>query len=172
MSVEPASESATARAIEEDAERLAGAIYGTIVVTGVLIATAEVGEGGTVDAVRAAAYGVVTTVVFWLAHGWSLALGHRLAGAPRTGLGVALRREWPMVLSVVPPIAVMAVAALLGADDEEAISAAVWGSVAILAAIGGGVAHRENGSAGQIVLAALGSAALGGLMVLLKVLVH
>jgi hypothetical protein len=172
VSVEPAPESATARAIEEDAERLAGAIYGTIVVTGVLIATADVGEGGTVDAVRAAGYAVVTTVVFWLAHGWSLALAHRLAGAPGTSVRAALRREWPMVLSVVPPIAVMAVAVLLGADDEEAISAAVWVSVAILAAIGGGVARRENASAGQIVLAALGSAALGGLMVLLKVLVH
>ena len=77
-----------------------------------------------------------------------------------------------MVLSVVPPIAVMAIAALLGADDDQAISAAVWGSVVILAAIGAGVARRENGSARQIVLAALGSAALGGVMVLLKVLVH
>jgi hypothetical protein len=169
---EPASESAQAEAVEKDAERLAGAIYGTIVVSGVLIATAEVGESGTVDAVAAAGYAAVTTVVFWLAHGWSLALARRLAGAPGSGFGGALRREWPMVLSVVPPIAVMAIAALLGADDDQAISAAVWGSVAILAAIGAGVARRENGSAGQIVLAALGSAALGGVMVLLKVLVH
>ena len=41
-------EHAVSRTVED--ERLAGAIYGTIVVSGVLIATAEVGQSGTVDA--------------------------------------------------------------------------------------------------------------------------
>jgi len=159
-------------AVEEDAERLAGAIYGTIVVAGVLVAAGDPGETGEVDAIEAAGYAVATTVVFWLAHGLSQALARQAAGHPETSSRDALRREWPMVAATAPLLAIMAIAGALGATDHQAISAAVWGSVVVLASLGLVIAKREQLTPGQAVRSVLRCAALGGLLVLLKVIVH
>ena len=157
--------------IEEEVERHAGGIYGTIVAAGVLVAAGD-SSSGAVDAVAAGIYAVATTVVFWLAHGFSLALARRAAGHPAARPRVTLSREWPMVAATVPLLAIMAVASLLGASDETAISAAVWGSIVVLGLVGVTIARREEVSRTQAVGAVLGCAALGGLLVLLKVLVH
>jgi hypothetical protein len=160
------------QAIEAEAERLGGAIYGTIVAAGVLVAAGDPRGGAPVDAVDAALYALVTAVVFWLAHGLSHALARRAAGHPEASARSALRRDWPMVAGTWPLLAIMAVASLLGASDEDAISAAVWGSVAVLGSLGLAIARREKASTLQTVLAVLACAALGGLLVLLKVIVH
>jgi hypothetical protein len=158
--------------IEEEVERRAGGIYGTIVAAGVLVAAGDPSGGASVDAVAAGIYAVVTTVVFWLAHGFSLALARRAAGHPAARPRVTLSREWPMVAASVPLLAIIAVASLLGASDETAISAAVWGSIVVLGLVGVTIARREEVSRTQAVGAVLGCAALGGLLVLLKVVVH
>ena len=158
--------------IEVEAERLAGAIYGTIVTAGVLVAAGDPSGGDPVDVVDAGVYAVATTVVFWLAHGLSHVLARRAAGHPDASVRRVLRREWPMVAGTWPLLAIMAVATLLGADDQTAISAAVWGSVVVLGLLGLAIARREGASGMEAVLTVLGCAALGGLLVLLKVLVH
>ena len=62
-------------------ERLAGAIYGTIVVAGVLAATEYDDDP---EVLETGAYALATVVVFWLAHAWAQTLGRRLVGgAPR-----------------------------------------------------------------------------------------
>jgi hypothetical protein len=158
--------------VEAEAERLGGAIYGTIVAAGVLVAAGAPSGGAVVDAVDAGIYAVVTTVVFWLAHGLSHALARQAAGHPEAAARVALRREWPMVAGTWPLLAIMAVASLLGASDQTTISAAVWGSVVVLGSLGLAIARQEGASGMQTALAVLRCAALGGLLVLLKVLVH
>lgn len=158
--------------IEEEVERRAGGIYGTIVAAGVLVAAGDPSGGAEVDAVDAAIYALATTTVFWLAHGFSLALARRASGHPEASPRVTLSREWPMVMATVPLLVIMGAASLLGADDGTAIAAAVWGSVVVLGSLGLLIARREGASRTQTLLAVLGCAALGGLLVLLKVLVH
>ena len=158
--------------IEAEAERLAGGVYGTIVAAGVLVAAGDPGGGAAVDVVDAGVYALATTVVFWLAHGLSLTLARRAAGHPEASPRLALAREWPMVAATGPLLAIMAAATIVGADDQLAISAAIWGSVAVLGLLGLTIARREEASGVQTALTVLRCAALGGLLVLLKVLVH
>jgi hypothetical protein len=158
--------------IEAEAERLGGALYGTIVTAGVLVTAGDPGGGAALDVAVAAVYAVATTVVFWLAHGLSHVLARRAAGHPEAEVSTALRREWPMVAATGPLLAIMAVASLLGTGDEQAISAAIWGSVVVLGSIGLVIARRENATGIQTLAMVIGCVALGGLLVLLKVIVH
>jgi hypothetical protein len=151
-------------------ERLAGAVYGTIVVAGVLGASEYDKQP---EALDTGLYAVSTVIVLWVAHSWAQTLGRRLVGGG--GLGKALRhslgRDWPLVQSVLPPLGAMALAGLFGASDETAISIGFWVCLAALCAWGAAIAHRERASAGRTVGAALGSGLLGLLLVALKELV-
>ena len=100
-------------------ERLAGAIYGTIVVAGVL-ATTEGDDNP--DALETALYALATVFVFYLAHAWAQTLGRRLVGvgAPKGALRHSLARDWPLVQSALPPLGAMAIAALFELDDPFA----------------------------------------------------
>jgi len=152
------------------AERLAGAIYGTIVVAGVLAAS-DYDEQP--EALDTGLYAVSTVIVLWVAHAWAQTVGRRLVGG--AGWGKALRhslgRDWPLVQSVVPPLGAMALAGAFGAADETAISIGFWVCVAALGAWGAAIAHRERASAGRTVGAAFVSAVLGLLLAVLKELV-
>ena len=151
-------------------ERLAGAVYGTIVVAGVLGAS-DYDEQP--EALDTGLYAVSTVLVLWVAHSWAQTLGRRLVGGG--GLGTALRhslgRDWPLVQSVLPPLGAMALARVLGASDETAITIGFWVCVAALCTWGAAIARRERASAGRTVGAALLSGVLGLLLVALKELV-
>ncbi len=151
-------------------ERLAGAIYGTIVVAGVL-ATTEGDEDP--DALETAVYAVATVFVFYLAHAWAQTLGRRLVGVgpAERALRHSLARDWPLVQSALPPLGAMAIAALFGASDSTAIDIGFWVCVVSLGAWGAVVAHREEASTGRVVITALGCGGLGLLLVFLKELV-
>lgn len=151
-------------------ERLAGAIYGTIVVAGVL-ATTEGDEDP--DALETALYALATVFVFYLAHAWAQTLGRRLVGVgpPEGALRHSLARDWPLVQSALPPLGAIALAALFGASDSTAIEIAFWVCVVSLGAWGAVVAHREEASTGRVIITALGCGGLGLLLVLLKELV-
>lgn len=151
-------------------ERLAGAIYGTIVVAGVLAATEYDDDP---EVLETGAYALATVVVFWLAHAWAQTLGRRLVGVgPSRGkLRHSLARDWPLVQSALPPLAAMAIAALLGASDETAIEIAFWVCVVSLAAWGAVVARREQASIARTIITAAGCGALGLVLVVLKELV-
>jgi hypothetical protein len=156
----------TDEATERQVERLAGAIYGTILVAGVLAATtaddAEVGD--------TALYVFATVLVFWLAHAWADSLARRVTATRRglKGFRTTLANQWPLVQSAFPPIVVMIVASVLGADDEAAITWGAWSCVVLLAGWGIVVARKEKESAGGIVGTSVACAALGFLMIALK----
>ncbi len=158
------------RDLERRAEKLSGAIYGTIIVAGLLAAT---GPDDNPEIWPTALWVLVTVVVFWLAHSWSLSIARRATGlAPQGGLKQSLVHHWPLVQSAFPPLAVMLGAALLGADDEEAILLAAWSCVLLLGAWGFVVGRQEHDSPARIALTSLGCAALGLLMVVLKIVIH
>jgi hypothetical protein len=154
----------------ERAERLAGAIYGTIVVAGVLAAT-EYDEQP--EALDTGIYALCTVVVLWVAHAWAQTLGRRMVGGGplRHALRHSLVRDWALVQSALPALAAMALAGLLGASDETAINIGFWVCVASLGAWGAIVAQREHASTARTVTAALGCAMLGLVLVALKELV-
>jgi hypothetical protein len=159
------------RDLEGRAEELAGAIYGTIVVAGLLAAT---GPDDDPEIWPTALWVLVTVMVFWLAHSWALSMARRATGVAAQAGGVrsSLARHWPLVQSAFPPLGVMFLAALLGADDETAILLAAWSCVVLLGAWGIVVAREEHESPLRIALTALGCAALGALMVVLKIVIH
>lgn len=151
-------------------ERLAGAIYGTIVLAGVL-ASSEYDDSP--QALDTGIYALATVMVFWLAHAWAQTLGRRLVGvgSMSQALRHSLVRDWPLVQSALPPLAAMAFALLFGAPDKTAIDIGFWVCVASLGAWGAVVAHREEASPARILIAALGCALLGLVLVGLKELV-
>ena len=103
-------------------ERLAGFIYGTIVVLAVLVAGARAFPG---DAGRIAAMVAVTSVVLWVAHVYAHALEHSVAHDERVSLaelGLIARREGSVVEAAVPPFAAL----LLGVFGVVSTNTAVW----------------------------------------------
>jgi hypothetical protein len=159
------------RELEHRADQLAGAIYGTIVVAGLLAAT---GADEDPEVWPTALWVLVTVVVFWLAHAWSQSVARRATGVtarPRAFRN-SLAHHWPLVQSAFPPIAVLFLAVLLGASDEDAILLAACSCVVLLAGWGVVVGRQEHDSPGRIALTAAGCAALGAVMVLLKIAIH
>jgi hypothetical protein len=103
-------------------ERLAGFIYGTIVVLAVLVAGARAFPD---DPGRIAATVVVTSFVFWLAHVYAHGLSYSVAHDTHlsfTELRRIARREGSVVEAAVPPLAAL----LLGVFGVVSTSAAVW----------------------------------------------
>jgi hypothetical protein len=159
------------RDIERRAEQLAGGIYGTIVVAGLLAAT---GPDDDPEVWPTALWVIVTVLVFWLAHSWSLSIARRATGmeAEHRGLRRTLSHHWPIFQAAFPPVVVMLVATALGANDETAIELAAWSCVLLLAGWGVLVGRQEHESPVRILLTSLGCASLGALMILLKIVIH
>lgn len=154
---------------EERAQRLSGTVIGTIVAAGVLAVSAADEQPDVLDA---GLYCLATVFVFWLAHAWAHSLGRRAANDPDHGLVAGLRHELPVLESVVPPLAALAIASALGDSDENAITIAAWVCVAELGLFGAGIARREGASGLRVASTAAGCAALGLAMIALKAVVH
>lgn len=157
--------------LERKARWLAGGIYGTILATSVVAAAG----GDTQKLNRTFWIVLVTSVVFWLAHVYSLCLGARML-MPR-GLkwdeirGIS-RSEWPMLSSSFPILAVL----LLGVFGIVEKSTASF--LAMLVGIGalfiyGLIAGREEHLPWtRQVLNTMVITGFGVAILLLKILVH
>ena len=103
-------------------ERLAGFVYGTIVVLAVLVAGARAFPD---DAGRIAVMIVVTSFLLWVAHVYAHALAHSVAHDERVSLAelrLIARREGSIVEAAAPPLAAL----LLGAFDAVSTNTALW----------------------------------------------
>ena len=103
-------------------ERLAGFVYGTIIVLAVLVAGARAypNEAGHIAALLA-----VTSVVFWLAHVYAHGLAESVSKDEHLSLANLrriARREGSIVEAALPPVAAL----LLGAVGLMSTRAAVW----------------------------------------------
>ena len=150
-------------------ESIAGAIYGTIVVAGVLAAEPY---GDEADAVRSAATALGTVVVFWIAHGWAHYLARRATEGPQARLRRSLAGDWPLVQAAVPPLVAVGVSVLAGAADDTAIEIAEFVCTAVLVAWGALIAVNERASLVRVIVSAAVCGMLGLVMIGLKVLVH
>ena len=157
--------------LEERPAPRAGGISGKVVVPAVVPPPTPDNDP---DIWPTALWVVVTVVVFWLAHSWARTMARRATGLAdrRREMRESLTRHWPLVQSAFPPIVVMLIASALGASDETAILIAACSCIVLLAAWGVAVGRQEEESLGGIIATATGSALLGALMVLLKVVIH
>ena len=156
---------------EKRGERLAGFVYGTIVVLSVVIAGAKAFPHGMG---HIASLVVITTFVFWLAHVYAHSLGHSVGAGEHLSFPEVQRIAWreaAIMGAAVPPVAVL----LLGELGVLSPHAAVWGALAVglavLAAEGILFARIEKlGLLATLVVVAM-NVGLGLVLILLKLLV-
>jgi hypothetical protein len=152
-------------------ERLAGFIYGTIVVLGVIVGSARAYPHGPG---HIAAVVLVTVVVFWLAHVYAHSIGHSVAHDEHLSLvelGHIARREGSLVEAALPPIGALLLGALGILSTQTAVWLAFGLGLAVLAAQGVTFARIEKlGGVASIVVVAL-NVGLGCLLVGLKLFV-
>jgi hypothetical protein len=151
-------------------ERIAGSVYGTIVVLAVLVAGATAYQD---DLWRLGAIVSASVLILWIAHayahalGESLGLGRRLT---RAELTIITRRELAIPLASVLPLAMLALGALRVVRDVTAIWLALAIGVATLAVQGVRYSRIERLSRiGTVVSVAL-NLSLGLAIVAVKVI--
>ncbi len=151
-------------------ERIAGAVYGTIVVLAVLMASATAYEH---DLWRLGAIVTASVLILWVAHAYAHALGESLKlerRLTRAELMTITGRELAIPLASVLPLAAIALGALEVVRDQTAIWLAIGVGVATLAVQGIRYARLERLSRmGTVVSVAL-NLSLGLVIVALKVL--
>jgi len=147
------------------------AIYGTILSMAV-ISTAS--KDPTLGPVTIAAWAAATAIVFWLAHVYSKIVAAGFARPSEAGqlTRSALRKEWPLVQGSLIPAAAMLLAPLGLVDTEDATYVAVWVGVAVLFLAGILVGSREQLSWGRRFTIGVINAAIGSMIVALKIFVH
>jgi hypothetical protein len=146
-----------------------GAVYGTIVATAVIAASAGHSSPGTILAAT-----VATLAVFWLAHVYADFLDHGLRQArfhPKVLPGIMAGE-----LSMLAAPALSVVFLLLGAvglvDERLAIRLALWNGVVQLVAWGTDVGRRRGQAWPAALLTGLVNGAFGVVIIVLEVLLH
>ncbi len=147
---------------------IAGAVYGTILVTSVIAAAS--GEEG-LPLWTMSLTVIVTVVVFWLAHVYSQALAHsvstgiRITGSELRGLAV---HEWPLLQSAILPLLFVVLGAAGLFERATALWLAVGSGVASLVVWGFIYARREGLGPGGTLASVSVNAAFGLAVVALK----
>lgn len=149
----------------------AAGVYGTLLALSVLVGLSFTGSGPGVMALTV----TVSAIVFWIAHVHA-GLVARWVGAEarprRREVAEAMAREAPMVESALPAVALLLLAWTGAVQTSTALWAALIYGIASLAAWGVLIARRAGlGVAGIAVVSGV-NVALGGLIVMLKLLVH
>ncbi|MGG7463330.1 MULTISPECIES: hypothetical protein [unclassified Plantibacter] len=148
-------------------------VYGTILVSGMIVVS------GTYEATSWQTFLSVigTVVVFWAAHVYAgTVAGHSIDPGDRTTLTVAFRRSFRrslgFLLSALPPAAVLLLGARRIVPDAAAIWVALWLGVVILGVIGYSAFTIRGSSWPVRIVGALGTAAFGAAMIVLKAVIH
>ena len=156
---------------ETKGERLAGVIYGTIVVLSVVVAGAKAYPESPGHVVALVA---VTTVVFWLAHVYSFSLGDTVAHGEHLSFAEVrhiARREAAMIGAALPPIVALVLGEIGVLSSATAYWAALGVGLVVLGTQGVLFARLERlGPLATIVVVAV-NLGLGVTLVALKVLV-
>jgi hypothetical protein len=152
-------------------ERLAGFIYGTIVVLSVIVGGAKAYKH---DAGRIAVLVAVTSVVFWLAHVYAHSVGESLARSEHLSLEElrhVARREGSIIEAAVPPLVALLLGALGVLSSQTSIWLAFGLGLAVLVAEGLHFARAERLGVLATCAVVAANLSLGALIVALKLLV-
>ncbi|MFL5981631.1 MAG: hypothetical protein ACJ74R_07980 [Gaiellaceae bacterium] len=152
-------------------ERLGGFVYGTILVLSVIVAGAKAFPH---SPGRLAVLVVVTAGVFWLAHVYADALGWSVGHETHLSLAELRQRarhEASILEACVPSVAALLLGAFGVLSDATAAWLALGVGLGLLFVIGIVFARVEKLGVLGATLAVLANLALGGSLILLKVLV-
>jgi VIT1/CCC1 family predicted Fe2+/Mn2+ transporter len=155
-----------------DGSRLAGAIYGTIVVLAVIAGVSEDTEAGAASVLGAL---LVTALALWIAHVYAESLASRLVDPEvkwREIVRRAIAQEWPLAQAALVPAVPLLLGALGVLSRDTAIDVAMALALADLFAWGVAVGRASDQPRGRAVLSGLLNVALGAIVVGLKLLVH
>jgi len=151
---------------------IASGIYGTILVTAVV---AGASADPHMEAWRGAVVVLVTTLVFWLAHVYAnqMALHHsQRQHSSWTQVRELAWQEWPLVEAGLLPIIILLLLGATGVTSRDtAFTVAVWAGVVILFIWGIVLARRDGRGVLATLLLATASAALGAVIIILKIIV-
>jgi hypothetical protein len=152
-------------------ENPSGVVYGVIVI-GALLAAESGRHEGYPDAIASAA---IAAGLFWLAHAYAGVLGRRLThGGHLTAaaLGRALVHDWALVRGAAIPLLALLVAWAAGADQESAVTAALWSAIASLVVFELIAGIRSRATSAELVLEVGVGLAMGMAILLLKIILH
>lgn len=146
------------------------AIYGLILVSGMIVVSA----GGT--SLGAFTTVAITVLVFYAAHVFAGTLG-RLAVSEgkrglRSSLAAAAKQSSGMLIASVAPLAVLLLGTTRVLDDDTALWAALIVNTVVLGALGWTAVARWSTHWGARIIGALLTAAFGGVLILLKAVIH
>jgi hypothetical protein len=146
-----------------------GAIYGTIVATAVVAASAHDQRPGLILAAT-----VATLLVFWIAHVYAevLANGLRQAGLDLKVVPAIIARELSMLAAPALSVLFLLLGALGLLGEGFAVRLALWSGVAQLVGWGIDVGRRLGRSWLVALLGGVVNGVLGVVIVLLEVLLH
>jgi len=164
-------ETETETALVHRAHHVAGAIYGTILATSVVAASAH--DPAMID--RAVLIVLGTSVVFWLAHVYSLALAARMVlrrPIRRDELRSLALAEWPMLQSSWPILAALLLGVTGVVGHSTAADLAMFTGIAALFIYGLVIGRQEEMRWPRALLNAVIAGAFGLAILALKVLVH
>lgn len=149
-----------------------GAIYGTILVTALVAGLSEDPDYDDEDIVISV---VSTAIVFWLAHVYARVLGerldgdrHRLRALVRTAAGA----EAPLVAAAVLPCAALLLGIAGAWSRNTSVTVAISIGVASLFAYGFRFGRRLDHGLATATLIGAANALAGGVIVVLKILIH
>ncbi|GAA2992005.1 hypothetical protein GCM10010483_40660 [Actinokineospora diospyrosa] len=147
---------------------LAHAIYGTVVgAAAMATASAHSTLGGVVVTV------LVTVAVYWVAERYAEALAVAIRGPRRRGRVLrAIRQGWPTVEAAYTPLVVLVVFVLGTGQLRTGVLLALGVSTAMLSVLGHVAARRAGAALPTAIACAVGSAALGVSVMLLKTFLH
>jgi hypothetical protein len=147
-----------------------GAIYGTLVTAGTIVAASE----GAQDVVEVGITVAVTLALYWIAHAYAEVLGNAEAVPPSWKVATReLAVESPMAAACVIPLLVLIGADILGASFELAVTIALCATVGLLLLWGTLAARRARLSRAWALISGLVYTLIGAAIVILKlVLLH
>jgi hypothetical protein len=152
-------------------ENPAGTVYGTITLGALLAA-----EDGLHDTYAETVGSVVLALLlYWLAHSYAELLGQRLATGGRLtarALGQALGRDWAIVRGTAAPLLALVASWAVGADQQTAVTVALWTCAASLVAFELLAGLRARARPGELALEVCVGAAMGLGVIALRAILH
>jgi hypothetical protein len=149
----------------------AGAIYGVIVI-GALLAAESSRHESYLETFSSAA---LAAALYWLAHAYAGVLGRRLTHHERLSvptLARALAHDWSLVRGAGIPLVALAIAWVLGASQQDAVTAALWSAIASLVALELLAGARSHATRGELAVDIAVGLAMGTAILMLKIILH
>ena len=153
------------------AENPSGIVYGIIVI-GALLAAESGRHESYLDTIASAA---IAAALYWFAHAYADVLGERLARHERLtarALGRALARDLAIIRGAALPLAVLALAWVVGATQQHAVTAALWSAIVSLVAFELIAGIHSRASPRELLLEGAAGAAMGIAILALKIVLH